>query len=86
MFRGSIVALVTPFEKSSKLIDYQAVEKLVELHLLEGSDGIVVGGTTGEGPTLEKEEFISLLEFVIKKVNGKIPVIAGTGTIQRKKQ
>jgi len=85
MFTGSIVALVTPFEDGGDRVDYTALKNLVELHLDEGTDAIVIGGTTGEGPTLEKEEFCSALEFVLKEVNGKIPVIAGTGTNSTKK-
>ena len=85
MFTGSIVALVTPFEKEFQNIDYPSVKKLLEMHILEGSDAIVIGGTTGEGPTLEKEEFCTLLDFVVKEVDGRIPVIAGTGTNSTKK-
>ncbi len=84
MFRGSIVALVTPFLDGGE-IDFASVKRLVRMHLLEKSDGIVVGGTTGEGPTLEEEEFLFLLEFVLKEVGGKIPVIAGTGSNSTKK-
>lgn len=84
MFTGSIVAMVTPFLESGE-IDFESVRKLVATHLLEGTDGLVVGGTTGEGPTLEEEEFSKLLAFVIKEVNGKIPVIAGTGSNSTKK-
>ncbi len=85
MFTGSIVALVTPFEKKGQNIDFSAVKKFLELQILEGSDGVVIGGTTGEGPTLEQDEFSELLEFSIKFVNGRIPVIAGTGTNSTKK-
>ena len=85
MFSGAIVALVTPFNKESRAIDFAAVDKLLQMHLSEKCDGIVVGGTTGEGPTLEKEEFFELLDFVIKKVKGQIPVLAGTGTNSTKK-
>ncbi len=85
MFTGSIVALVTPFESGGENIDYIALKNLVELHLEEGTDAIVIGGTTGEGPTLERDEFCDVLEFVLKQVNGKIPVIAGTGTNSTKK-
>lgn len=80
MFTGSIVALVTPFKKQNQEIDFLSVKRLIDLHLLEGTDAIVIGGTTGEGPTLEKDEFKELLSFVIKEVDGKLPVIAGTGT------
>lgn len=85
MFTGSIVALVTPFEVGGDDIDFQSVKKLIEMHILEGSDALVIGGTTGEGPTLEKEEFCQLLDFVMREVNGRLPVIAGTGTNSTKK-
>ncbi len=85
MFRGSIVALVTPFTKENEAIDFGAVKNLVEMHIAEKTDAIVIGGTTGEGPTLEKDEFVELLNFVIKTVAGRIPVIAGTGTNSTKK-
>ncbi len=85
MFTGSIVALVTPFDEVGGGIDFGALKKLIEIHLLEGSDALVVGGTTGESPTIEKEEFCKLLDFVIGEVGGRIPVIAGTGTNSTKK-
>lgn len=79
MFTGSIVALITPFGENQK-IDYAVVKNLIELHVLEKSDAIVIGGTTGEGPTLDNEEFKELLAFAIKESAGKIPIIAGTGS------
>lgn len=79
MFTGSITALVTPFLKEGG-IDFLSLKKLIEKQILEEVDGLVVAGTTGEGPTLSKEEFCELLTFVLKEVGGKCPVIAGTGT------
>ena len=79
MFNGSIPALVTPFTNGGK-VDAAAVDRLVDFHLENGSDGLVVAGTTGEASTLSRAEFCSLLEQVVKRVAGRIPVIAGTGS------
>ncbi len=77
--KGSIVALVTPFTNNGN-IDYNALEKLIKFHLENGTDGIVVNGTSGESPTISLEEFDSITKFTVNVVNGKIPVIAGTGS------
>ena len=77
MFTGSLVALVTPFQDGE--VDYNTLEELVEFHLKNGTDGIVPVGTTGESPTLNPEEHKKVIECVVSAVNGKIPVIAGTG-------
>jgi 4-hydroxy-tetrahydrodipicolinate synthase len=79
MFRGSIVALVTPMTAAGEL-DAQAYAALIERHLAEGTDGIVVGGTTGEAPTLTADELEWLVREAHRLVRGRIPVIAGTGT------
>jgi 4-hydroxy-tetrahydrodipicolinate synthase len=79
MFKGSIVALVTPFEKSGQ-IDFLALQRLVSMHLDAGTDGIVVAGSTGEGVNLEPGEIAALLDAVIGQVSGQVPVIAGTGS------
>ena len=78
IFKGSAVALVTPFKNGK--IDYDAVEKLIKWHIKVGTDAIVVCGTTGEASTLSDIERISLVEFTVRKVDNKIPVIAGAGT------
>lgn len=78
MFTGSIVALVTPFEDGG--VDYNKLQELVEYHIDNGTNGIVPCGTTGESPTLSHEEHELVVKTVIDKVNGKIPVIAGTGS------
>lgn len=75
--KGSIVALITPFKNGK--IDYEALEKLIEFHIENGTDGILVGGTTGESPTLTFEEHEEIIEFSVKKVNKRIKVMAGTG-------
>jgi 4-hydroxy-tetrahydrodipicolinate synthase len=77
MFKGSIVAIVTPF-KDDKL-DEQALTDLIEWHIAEGTNAIVPCGTTGESATLEYEEHYRVIEQTIQVVNGRVPVIAGTG-------
>jgi 4-hydroxy-tetrahydrodipicolinate synthase len=78
MFRGSITALVTPFNDGK--VDYSAFEKLVEYQITNGTNGIVPCGTTGESPTLSYDEHKKIIEISIKVSNKKIPVIAGTGS------
>jgi 4-hydroxy-tetrahydrodipicolinate synthase len=77
--RGSIVALVTPFDAENR-VDFSALENLVDWHLESGTDGIVVAGTTGETPTLSDTEYAALIEHVVTRVDGRIPVIAGAGS------
>ena len=77
MFSGSMVAIITPFQNGQ--VDYKTLEELVDFHLESGTDGIVPVGTTGECPTLTPSEHKKVIECVVKTVNGKIPVIAGTG-------
>lgn len=79
MFHGSIVALVTPMKPITGDIDFLSLEKLIEWHIEEGTQGIVVAGTTGESALLTEEEKIQLIRHTVKQVNGRIPVIAGTG-------
>tara|TARA_Y100000816_G_scaffold33748_1_gene21545 strand:- start:1108 stop:1989 length:882 start_codon:yes stop_codon:yes gene_type:complete len=78
MFKGSNVAIVTPF-KNNKL-DEEAYIKLINFHLENGTNGLVPAGTTGESPTLNHHEHEKVIEICIKEANGKIPVIAGTGS------
>jgi 4-hydroxy-tetrahydrodipicolinate synthase len=78
VFRGSMVALVTPMLEDES-IDFDALEKLVEFHIASETDAIVAMGTTGESATLDFEEHCSVVRFVVEKVHGRIPVIAGTG-------
>jgi len=78
MFKGSITALVTPF-KNNKL-DADSYEKFIEFQISNGTNGIVPGGTTGESPTLEYFEHKKIIEIAVKVSNGRIPVIAGTGS------
>ncbi|MGB0899396.1 MAG: 4-hydroxy-tetrahydrodipicolinate synthase [Psychrobium sp.] len=79
MFSGSIVALVTPFDDNGD-VDYQQLEKLVEFHIQQGTDGIVAVGTTGESTTLSHDEHIKVVKQVVSYVNGRIPVIGGNGS------
>lgn len=79
MLTGSLVALVTPFDANDR-IDYAAVERLVEFHVAEGTDGLVIAGTTGESATLERNEHAELIARTVEMVAGRLPVIAGTGS------
>ena len=78
MFKGSIVALITPF-KNNKL-DEDCYISLIHYHLKNGTTGLVPAGTTGESPTLSHEEHERVIELCVKESKGKIPVIAGTGS------
>lgn len=78
-FGQLITAMVTPFDEKGE-IDYKATKNLLDHLINNGTDGVVVAGTTGESPTLSTEEKLELFSFVIKEVNGRIPVIAGTGS------
>ena len=78
MFSGSFVALVTPFKNNR--VDVEKLKELVEFHIKKGTSGIVPCGTTGESPTLSHEEHRVVIETVVKAVNGRIKVIAGTGS------
>jgi len=79
-FEGSYIALVTPFTADGKSVDYQKLDELVEFQIKGGSDGIVAVGTTGESPTLSHEEHRKVIEAVVKRVNKRVLVIAGTGS------
>ena len=76
--QGSLVAIVTPLNKSGE-VDYASLENLLNWHIEEGTDGIVSVGTTGESATLNVKEHIEVIDFTVKYVNKRIPVIAGTG-------
>jgi 4-hydroxy-tetrahydrodipicolinate synthase len=84
MFKGSIPALVTPMREDGSL-DLEAWDRLLDFHVAEGTDGVVVAGTTGESPTLEDAEIDSLVRRAKLRVAGKIPVIVGSGTNSTKK-
>ncbi len=78
MFKGSNVALITPFKDN--LLDEESYVKLINFHIQNGTNGLVPAGTTGESPTLNHEEHQKVIEICIKESGGKIPVIAGTGS------
>ena len=78
MISGSMVAIVTPMDAHGAL-DWQALTKLVDFHLQEGTDALVVVGTSGESATLNVEEHVEVIRRVVDQVKGRIPVIAGTG-------
>jgi 4-hydroxy-tetrahydrodipicolinate synthase len=84
MFKGSIVALVTPFTKDNK-IDEKALKKLVDWHIENKTDAIVCCGTTGESPTLSDEEKLLVTKICVKRARGKIKIIAGSGTYNTSK-
>ena len=78
MFKGSITALVTPFEGDN--LDLSAYEKFIDYQISNGTNGIVPCGTTGESPTISHDEHKKLIETAVKASNGRVPVIAGTGS------
>ena len=78
MFKGSIVALITPFKNN--VLDQDKYASLIHYHIKNGTKGVVPAGTTGESPTLDHEEHKKVIEISVKESNGKIPVIAGTGS------
>ena len=79
MFKGSLIALATPFDDDNR-VDYEALERLIEFHVSEGSSGLVIAGTTGEAATLEKSEHTELIGKAVDISNGRLPIIAGTGS------
>ncbi|MDM8545880.1 4-hydroxy-tetrahydrodipicolinate synthase [Candidatus Venteria ishoeyi] len=78
MFQGSIVALVTPMQEDGSLDD-AAFRRLIEHHIEQGSDGLVIVGTTGESATLSHQEHCQLLKTAVEQAKGRIPIIGGTG-------
>jgi 4-hydroxy-tetrahydrodipicolinate synthase len=77
MFKGSIVAIVTPFKNGK--VDEKALSNLIKWHISEGTNAIVPCGTTGEASTLDFDEHYRVIEITVKTAKGKVPVIAGTG-------
>jgi len=78
MFKGSLVALVTPMLESGA-IDYDRLQKLIDFHVDKGTNGLVIAGTTGESATLDFDEHCELLQRSREIINGRLPFIAGTG-------
>jgi 4-hydroxy-tetrahydrodipicolinate synthase len=79
IFKGAGVAIVTPFHEDGS-VNYEAFAQLVEEQIAGGTDAIIVCGTTGEASTLTHEEHLDVIRYCVEKVNGRIPVIAGTGS------
>jgi 4-hydroxy-tetrahydrodipicolinate synthase len=78
LFKGSGVALVTPFNEDG--VDFEKLGELVEYHIENKTDALIICGTTGESTTMSDEEQFAVIDFTVKKVNKRIPVIAGTGS------
>lgn len=79
LFGKVSTAMVTPFDKNGN-IDFQKTSTLIDYLINHGSDSLVIAGTTGESPTLSTEEKLALIKHSVKEVNGRVPVIAGTGS------
>ncbi|MCR5557345.1 MAG: 4-hydroxy-tetrahydrodipicolinate synthase [Butyrivibrio sp.] len=79
IFKGAGVAIATPFKENGE-VNYEEFERLIEFQIENGTDAIIVCGTTGEAATMSEEEHMDVVKFCIDKVNKRIPVIAGTGS------
>ena len=79
IFIGSGVAIVTPFDKDGK-IDFETFKTLIDNQIINKTDAVIVCGTTGEGSTLTVDERLELFDFAVKRIDGRVPVIAGTGS------
>ncbi len=84
MFQGAGTAMITPFDEDMN-VDYQSLKKFTRFQVDEGINALIVLGTTGEAPTINEDERNKIIETVVNEVNGKIPVIVGTGTNDTKK-
>ncbi|MEM7253037.1 MAG: 4-hydroxy-tetrahydrodipicolinate synthase [Pseudomonadota bacterium] len=78
MFKGSLVAMVTPFRNNE--VDEDAIRKMVNWHIEQGTHGLVPVGTTGESPTLSESEHTNVVEWVVNEAAGRVPVVAGAGS------
>lgn len=79
IFTGSGVAIVTPFDKNGE-VDYKALEKLLDFHVENSTDAIIICGTTGEAAAMSEKEHIDVIAHTVKYINKRIPVVAGTGS------
>jgi len=79
VFKGSLVALATPFNPDNR-VDYASLKGLIDFHVNQGTAGLVIAGTTGEAATLTKSEHVELVAKAVEFVDGRLPVIAGTGS------
>lgn len=84
MFKGTTVALVTPFDKNGS-VNFLKIKELVNFHLGKGTDSLLPCGTTGESPTIDSKEKIKIFETVVEASNRRIPVLAGTGSYDTQK-
>lgn len=79
MFTGSLVAMVTPFDQHNR-VDYGSLKRLIDFHVAEGTNGLVIAGTTGESATLDRAEHMELIARAVEISAGRLPIIAGTGS------
>jgi 4-hydroxy-tetrahydrodipicolinate synthase len=79
VFKGSLVALATPFDSNNR-VDFASLKGLMDLHVNEGTSGLVIAGTTGEAATLTKSEHVELISRAVEIADGRLPIIAGTGS------
>lgn len=79
VFKGVGTAIITPFDKDGN-VDYESFGKLIDWQIEKGVDSIIVAGTTGEGSTLDDAEHKAVVKYCVEKVNGRVPVVAGTGS------
>lgn len=79
LFKGAGVAIVTPFNEKYE-VDYEKLGEIIEFHISNGTDSIIICGTTGEASTLTHEEHLECIKYTVQKVNKRVPVIAGTGS------
>lgn len=79
IFTGSAVAVITPFDENLD-VDYKAYDKILDFHLENSTDALVVCGTTGEATTMTEDEKIRLIKYTVEKIDGRMPIIAGTGS------
>ena len=79
MFKGSLVALVTPFDSDNR-VDFACLKRLIDFHVEQGSNGLVIAGTTGEAATLSRAEHAELISRSVEIADGRLPIIAGTGS------
>jgi len=79
VLKGSLVALVTPFDQSNR-VDFASLKRLIDFHVAEGSNGLVIAGTTGESATLATGEHVELIARAVEIAAGRLPILAGTGS------
>lgn len=85
IFTGAGVAIVTPFQENGA-VDYEKLDELIEFHCENGTDSIVICGTSGEAATMTEQEHMECVRFTIERTKGRIPVIAGTVLIVQRQQ